>query len=73
MNEYGEQHHPEQDRKEPNVDNIVVLFVELLGGEVREDFEGLEFEDALGYAYTLLMEAGEDPCEYFKSKGIIIE
>jgi len=63
---------PEGESQEPTIADIVAVCVEVLGDEVAEDFtEDMEFDDALGYAYTLLIENGEDPDELFRSKGII--
>lgn len=71
MPEEEAQFNPEQEDGEPTVGDIVNACAELLGDEVREDFDGLEFEEALGYAYSLLLENSEDPDEIFTEKGII--
>ncbi|MDP3014778.1 MAG: hypothetical protein Q8M92_11085 [Candidatus Subteraquimicrobiales bacterium] len=63
---------PEQENSEPATSDITKICVEVLGDEVAEDFEGLEFEDALGYAYTLLLENGHDPDKIFLQNGLTI-
>ena len=59
--------------REPTVEEISKACQELLGAEVAEDFKGLELEEAIGYAYTLLIAGGHDPDDVFRRRGIIIE
>lgn len=63
---------PERLESEPTLQEIGSA---LLGAVPEEDIyhlEGMEYEEGLGYAFTLLLENGvEDPEEYLKEKGIL--
>lgn len=61
---------PEEEGREPTVEEIVAVCVEILGDEAGGDFKGLDIEEALGLAYTLLTTEGYVPDEIFKKKGI---
>ncbi|MBU2595255.1 hypothetical protein KJ713_00255 [Patescibacteria group bacterium] len=63
---------PEQERSEPTVGDIVKVCQEALGDdEVAQDFDGLYIDEALGHAFSLLIENDIDPDELFRDKGII--
>lgn len=40
-------------------------------GELADELEFLEIDEALGLAYTLLIENGEDPEDFLKKKGLL--
>lgn len=54
------------------VSELVRIIVEELGEEVREDFLEMDLAEAVGYSYTLLLENGIDPDEFWKEKGIAL-
>lgn len=57
-----------ESEKELTLANVVNICIEYLGEEVKEDFDGLDLDEALGYAYTLLLENGIDPAELFEEQ-----
>ncbi|MDH4359048.1 MAG: hypothetical protein OEV37_03920 [Candidatus Berkelbacteria bacterium] len=61
-----------QEEREPSVEDVSRACQEVLGAEVAEDFRGLELDEAIGYAYTLLLDSGHDPDEILSRHGIII-
>jgi len=54
------------------VGEIIAVCQEYFGEEVADDFRGLNLPDALGYAYSLLLEGGHDPDEIFLQKGVVV-
>lgn len=63
---------PEAEKGESTVGEIVEVLVGDFGEEIREDSDGLDFGDALGAAYGLLIQMDLDPDEYFASKHLIL-
>ena len=63
---------PEEEGNEPSVDDIANACAGVLGDEIREDFSTLVVDEAWGYAFTILHDAGQDPYEFFLSRGFII-
>jgi hypothetical protein len=62
----------EQEGEEATTQEISAICCEVLGSEVDCDFEGLEANEALGDAFTLLIDGGYDPIEIFRKYGVII-
>lgn len=57
---------------EERLSSLIVVLKEFLGPQVEADFEEMEFEEALGYSFSLLTEAGiEDPEEFLIEKDIL--
>jgi len=63
----------EASENEPTAAEIGAVVAEALGDqEAAGDFEGLDGEEAIGLAYTMLIEAGFDPPDkILAEKGII--
>lgn len=62
---------PEVPRPEPTAQELADVCKEVLSDEDCQELAVLNFDDAIGYAFTLLLENGEDPDEFLKSKGIL--
>ena len=62
-----------QNEQEPTREEIINVCIELLGEEVRGDFDGLDYDEVWNHAYTILLENGFDPDEEFKNRGKIIK
>lgn len=56
---------------EPTSRELAEACKEVLSEEDCEELSSMEIDDAIGYAFTLLIEAGEDPEEFLKEKGIL--
>lgn len=41
-------------------------------GELADELEYLDIEEAIGLAFTLLIENGEDPEDFLKKKGLLV-
>ncbi|PIT97390.1 hypothetical protein COT77_01765 [Candidatus Berkelbacteria bacterium CG10_big_fil_rev_8_21_14_0_10_41_12] len=61
----------EKERGEPTIQELIAICKEALGDEVEADFEGMDLPEAIGYAYTLLLESGENPDELLAEKGFL--
>lgn len=58
--------------KEPTSQELAETCKEVLDEETCAESEAMEFEEALGFAFTCLIEAGiEDPEEFLIEKGIL--
>lgn len=63
---------PEGGEDEERQRLLIEVCIEFFGPEVESDFEEMDFEEALGYSFTLLTEAGiEDPEEFLIEKDIL--
>jgi len=60
----------EPTKKEVTVGEIITICEEILGEGSCEEMQDMDLEEALGYATTLLEEAGINAEEFFKKKGI---
>lgn len=70
----SEQHpnQPERTEAEPTLQEVGEALAGAVPEEDVHDLEGMEYEEGLGYAFTLLLENGiEDPEQYLKEKGIL--
>lgn len=58
---------------EPSSEFLVNICQDVLSAEDCADLLAMPFDEALGYAYTLLMESGEveDPTAFFVEKGLL--
>ncbi len=62
----------ESESKEPTLEELVSACQEVVSEEDCQELLGMEFGDALGYAFTLLLENGiEDPEAFLAEKGIL--
>lgn len=62
----------ESKEKEPTSQELAETCRNVLEGEICEEFERMEFVEALEYAFTCLIEAGvDDPEEFLIEKGIL--
>ena len=60
------------EEKEPTPQELAEACKEVLDEETCAELETMEFNEALGYAFTCLMEAGiEDTEEFLIKKGIL--
>lgn len=63
---------PEQKKNEPTSQELAETCSEVLTEEDCAEIAGMAFDEALGYAFTLLIENGiEDPETFLKEKGIL--
>lgn len=65
------QEEQEQEAGEPTPEELADACKEVLTEEDCQELASMEIDDAIGYAFTLLLEAGEDPDEFLKEKGIL--
>lgn len=64
---------PEEETKEPTVIDLISACSDVLDPESCEDLRSMEIGDAIGYAFTLLIEAGiDDPEGFLREKDILI-
>lgn len=64
----------EEESKEPTLEELVAACQEVIPAEDSKELLTMDFEEALGYAFTLLIENGvEDPESFLKEKGILEE
>ncbi|MCX6809200.1 MAG: hypothetical protein NTZ65_00360 [Candidatus Berkelbacteria bacterium] len=61
----------EAEKGEPTVAELVEICTGILDEDALAGFEGLELDDAIGYAYAALIEAGEDPDQFLLEKGFL--
>lgn len=62
----------ESKEKEPTTQELVEACKEVLDEETCAELEAMEFDEALGFAFTCLIEAGiDDPEEFLIEKGIL--
>ena len=61
----------EAEKGEPTIEELVEICSGILDKDVLAGLEGLEFDDAIGYAYAALIEAGEDPDQVLTEKGFL--
>lgn len=75
MNEKGEstpEEASEQEKPEPTSKELAEACQEILSEEDCQELAAMDFEEALGYAFTLLIENGiEDPEVFLREKGIL--
>lgn len=63
---------PEEISTEPTVSELSQACSELLSEEDLADLAEMPMDEALGYAFTLLLESGvDDPEGYLAEKGIL--
>jgi len=61
-----------QEKQEPTSAELAEACQEVLTEEDCAEIAGMPFDEALGYAFTLLIENGiEDPEEFLKGKGLL--
>jgi len=68
----GQEFVPEGEPGEPTVEEIIEACRLHLSEDEMAGFEGLDANDALGYAYAALLEAEKDPDEILAAAGIIL-
>lgn len=56
---------------EPTSAELASACQEVLGEEDRAELAGMDFSEALDYAFTLLIENGVDPEAFLKEKKIL--
>lgn len=62
----------ESEIPEPSTEELAQALENVLSEEDCEEIAGMGMEDALGYAFTLLLEQGvEDPEAWLKEKGVL--
>lgn len=61
----------EKENNELTSVELAQVCTEVLTPEDCAELAEMEFDNALSYAFTLLLEAGEDPEEFLKEKGIL--
>jgi len=62
----------EPKEKEPTSRELMEACKEVLDEKTCAELESMEFEEALGFVFTCLMEAGiNDPEEFLTEKGIL--
>ena len=62
----------ESKEKEPTSQELAEVCKEILDEKTCAELETMEFEEALGHAFTCLMESGiENPEEFLIEKGIL--
>lgn len=78
MNEQGfspeippEEEIAEQEKTEPTPQELAEACKDVLAKEDCQELAKMEIGDAIGYVFTLLLQAGEDPDEFLKEKGIL--
>lgn len=63
---------PEEGEEKNLLDLLIESCQDVLTPEDIAELAEMEFDEALGYVFTLLIEAGiEDPEEFFKEKGLL--
>lgn len=62
----------EQEKQEPTSQELAKACQEVLSEEDCQEITSMDFEDALGYVFSLLIENGvENPEALLKEKGIL--
>jgi len=61
----------EEESSEPTIEKLISALREVMPDLEESEFEGMDFQDALGEAYGLLMQAGEDPDSFLAEKGLL--
>ena len=62
----------ERESAEPTAEGVADACENILSPETCKEIAGLELDDALGYAFTALLEAGiEDPEAFLVKKGVL--
>lgn len=68
-----EQPSPVEHEPEPTSAELAAILGEYVGPEAAAELAAMELDEAIGYAYTLLIEQGEDPDEILLRHGFIEE
>ena len=64
--------HSEILEEEPTVAEVADVCRAILGDEICDEIAMMEdLEEAIGLAFTLLIEVGEDPEAFLRSKGLL--
>lgn len=58
-------------REESTPKSLAAACADILPAEDCEELAAMPADEALGYAFTLLIENGIDPESYLRSKGIL--
>jgi len=66
-----EQESKESQKKEPTTEDLVDALREVIDDETLEELLPLDLDEALGFAFSLLLENGIDPDEFLRGKGIL--
>ena len=62
---------PEQEVSEPTIEKLISALREIMPEIEDSEFEGMDYQDALGEAYGLLLQTGEDPDSFLAEKGLL--
>lgn len=64
---------PEKEETEPTSEQLAKAVAEVLDPEDCQELVAMDFDEACGYAFTLLLENGiEDPETFLREKGILL-
>ena len=61
----------EKNEEEPTIEELIEACTDVLEQDVLEDLRSMEFDDAIGYIFTLLLDVVEAPEEFLKKKGVL--
>ncbi|MDZ7586285.1 MAG: hypothetical protein U0946_00905 [Patescibacteria group bacterium] len=61
----------EEEMKEPTPQELAEACKEVLSEEDCQELAAMDIDEGIGYAFTLLLAAEEEPEQFLKEKGII--